>query len=264
MLREVYLFLSSFFDEIFKYDNLLETAMKEELRKYGLSEKEIDIYLSSLKAGEATANRLSELSGIRRSTVYEVIESLKKKGLIKSFSKEKKFYFIAAKPNTFIDILQEKERIIQNILPQLQEIEESVAEKPKTEVFEGITGVKNAANDMLNYPEILVYGASNIGDQVLGSYTANFAKKRVEKKIMMRAIIEKKLPKHMMEKDVARYTKIKTQSFLKNHNSVYFIYGSKVLIITLGEELMAVLVTSPSLVESQKKIFEFLWSTAKN
>ena len=57
--------------------------MEYELKQYGLSEKEIQIYLACLKKGSATTNDLSSLTGIRRSTVYEVIESLKKKSLMK-------------------------------------------------------------------------------------------------------------------------------------------------------------------------------------
>ena len=237
--------------------------MREQLTSYGLSDKEIEVYLACLKSGEATANRLSELSHIRRSTVYEVIESLKKKGLMNSVRKEKKYFFGGVNPNILISLLKEKERQIQSILPDLHELQKSVAEKPRTELFEGTIGIKNAAADMLNYKEICVYGASVVGDQILGAYTANFAKKRVEKGIIMKAVIEKRIPKHMVEKDVAKITKIRTINFLKNHNSVYFIYGSKLLVITLKKELMAIRVTSHGLVESQKMLFNFLWNSAK-
>ena len=237
--------------------------MKENLRKYGLSEKEVEIYLACIKSGDVTASRLAELSGIRRSTVYEVIESLKKKGLVKSFSKDKKLYFSAVEPSRLIDMLKEKEKLIQAILPDLKQIQGKVAEKPRIELFEGKIGIKNALNDMLNYKEILVYGASVVGDKILGAYTANFAKKRAEKKIIMKAIIEKTIPKHMMEKDVAKITYIKTLDFLKEHNSAYFIYGNKLITVSLGEELIAIKITSPLLVKSQKKIFNFLWKIAK-
>ena len=79
--------------------------MREQLRKYGFSEKEIEIYLACLKLGDSTANRLSEITGIRRSTIYEVIESLKKRGIITSFRKNNKYYFSSIKPNSLINLL---------------------------------------------------------------------------------------------------------------------------------------------------------------
>lgn len=238
--------------------------MREELMKYGLSAKEADVYLACIKSGDVSANRISELSGIRRSTVYEVIESLKKKGLVKSFSKDKKLYFSAVEPTALIDLLKDKERLIQSILPDIERIRSQIIEKPRIELFEGTIGIKNALKEMLKQKEILVYGASIVGDRVLGAYTANFAMKRAEKGIMMKAIIEKTIPKHMMERDVAKFTQIKTLDFLKEHNSAYFIYDNKLILVTLGEELIAIKITSPLLVKSQKEIFNFLWKIAKS
>jgi len=237
--------------------------MKEALRQYGLSEKEIDIYLTCLKSGHVTANRISDLSGIRRSTVYEVLESLKKKGLISSFKKEKKYYFSAANPQTLISLLKEREKSIAEILPDLKKIMTSVHEKPKIELFEGLRGIKGAVEDMLNHNEIKGYGASIVADKVFGSFTANFAMKRVENKVMLKGVLEKNIPSHMLEKDVRKYTQMRTLELFKDHNSAYFIYSDKVIIITLGEELVAMRITNPLFVESQLKIFTFLWDNAK-
>lgn len=237
--------------------------MEEELRQYGLSEKEVQIYIANLKAGDSTANRLSELTGIRRSTVYEVIESLKKKGIMTSYSKDKKLFFSPAKPETLILRLKEKEESIKRILPELNFLLNSTSEKPEVQLFEGVTGIKNAVDDMLNTNEILMYGATNEGDPIFGSYIPNFAKKRLEHKIKMRAIIEPDVPTHMTEKKIKKYTEIRTLKFLKSHKTAYFIYDDKIIIVTLGQELRAIRLKSPVFVESQKIIFEYLWNVAK-
>ena len=234
--------------------------MEEELRKYGLSEKEVKIYVSLIKLGNTTTNRLSEVTDIRRSTVYEVLESLKKKGLVGAFQKDKKQYFNAAKPSVLIDLLHDKENMIKTILPELDKLSHSISEKPMVEVFVGIRGIKTASEDMLNHKKILIYGSTNLADDLLGHYNSNFAKRRAEKKIMLKAVIEKDVPNHMLETDIRKYTQIRILEFFKNHNSVYFIYGSKVMVMTLGEELMVMRITSPLLVESQKIIFKFLWN----
>ncbi len=237
--------------------------MEAELKQYGLSEKEIEIYLAGLKAGSCTANRLSELTGIRRSTVYEVTETLKKKGLMSSIKQEKKYYFVASKPESLIELLKEKEDIIKRVLPDLNKLSTVQIEKPAITIYKGSVGIRAAAEDMLSAKEILVYGASKNADAVMGSYTSNFAKKRVEKKVKLKAVIED-IPKHMLEKDVKKYTQIQKLNFLRNHNTVYFIYNNKVLICTLKEELMVVQIESPLLVESQKLIFQFLWNQSDN
>lgn len=237
--------------------------MEEELKHYGLSDKETRLYLANLKAGDSTANRLSELTGIRRSTVYEVIENLKKKGVVASYRKDKKLFFTAEKPEKLIERLKEKEESIRRILPDLHALMQTVPEKPAVQLYEGLAGMKNAVEDMLSAAEILVYGASNTGDPVFGHYIPNFAKKRAEKHIKMRAVIEPDVPAHMTEKDVGNITEIRTLPFLKNHNSVYFIYNDKLLVMTLGHELIALSIRSTLLATSQRQLFEFLWEAAK-
>lgn len=237
--------------------------MNEQLQKYGLSEKETGIYLACLKAGDSTANRIAEITNIRRSTVYEVIESLKKKGLITSFRKNNKYYFSPVKPDMLIELLKEKERLIKEILPTLKQLSQSSYEKPKIELFEGITSIKNPLLEMLNYNEILAYGSSQKGEEIFGSFIENFARRRVKNKIILRAIVEKNFPEYMIkDKEIKKFTEIRTNSSLKNHNTVYFIYDKNLLIINLEPELVAIIITSSLLAESQRTIFEILWDSS--
>jgi HTH-type transcriptional regulator, sugar sensing transcriptional regulator len=237
--------------------------MKDELRQYGLSTKEAEVYLACLKLGEASAQRIAEITGIRRSTVYEVLTMLKTKGLMTTYRKDKKFYFCAAEPTKLIDRLKEKEAVIQRVLPELEKLQKSLNEKPTIELFEGLIGMKNCIEDMLASKEILVYGASNTGDEIFGSFISNFAQKRGERGINMRAVIEEPIPKHMLNGKAGRLTKVRTQKFLKGHNSAYFLYDNKMIVLTLGQELRAIKITSPLMVESQKEIFEYLWKNGK-
>lgn len=237
--------------------------MEQELKEYGLSDKEVQVYIAGLKAGSVTASKLFELTGIRRSTVYEVLESLKKKGIIKTFKKDKKSYFEVVEPKHLIGLLKEKERLIERVLPELNKLIEQTNEKPEVVIYEGKTGIKNAANDMLEAKEILIYGASNEGEKLVDSFPENFARKRVERKIKVRAILGKDAPEYMLKGEVTKYTEVKIIDLFTNYNIGYFIYGNSLLIITLGDELTAVKIKSPLLVDSQRKMFELLWKIAK-
>ena len=237
--------------------------MKEELLRYGLNDKEADIYLACLKSGESTANRLSELTGIRRSTVYEVLSKLKKKGIISSVNKEKKFYFDAISPQGLIDLLKERQDVIENILPDLNKIKNSITIKSKAELYEGVKSIKPAVLEMLNYKEILAYGATTEGENIFEHFIANFERKRVDKKIILKGIFGKEIPEHTTNEEVLKYTLIKRLDAFEGHKTVYFIYGDSLFLISLGENLIAVKVTDPILVESQRQIFDFLWKIAK-
>lgn len=55
--------------------------MKKELKQLGLSDKDIEIYLSGLKLGPSSVQEISRKAGVKRSTTYLIFENLKKMGL---------------------------------------------------------------------------------------------------------------------------------------------------------------------------------------
>ncbi|KXJ98680.1 MAG: Sugar-specific transcriptional regulator TrmB [Parcubacteria bacterium OLB19] len=56
------------------------------LNKIGLTDNESRVYLASLQLGPAKVAQLSRISNVKRTTIYPIVESLHRKGLI--FEKE--------------------------------------------------------------------------------------------------------------------------------------------------------------------------------
>lgn len=57
-------------------------AINDTLKKIGLTDKEIKVYLALLKSGRITPTNLSKLTKITRPTVYTIAQSLLSKGII--------------------------------------------------------------------------------------------------------------------------------------------------------------------------------------
>ena len=94
------------------------------LNDIGLTENEVKIYLTLLKAGAVTAYELSQKSGIYRVHVYDKLEQLINKGLVTYVYEGSKKYFKAASPEKLKQYLEDKEKElniqkeqIDNILP---------------------------------------------------------------------------------------------------------------------------------------------------
>lgn len=236
--------------------------MREQLLSYGLSNKEIDLYITALKLGDSTANRLSEITELTRSTVYDIAKSLQKKGLMGIYKREKKTFFSANNPESLITLLKEKEQAVKQIIPDLKKLIEQKPDRPVITVYKGTTGLRTAADEMLEAKEILVYGGGKNADEVFGSYTANFAAKRVEKKIILKAITGPTIPEHMQTSKVKKCTLIRTIDVFENHDTTYFIYNDTVLIWNYYQDLMAIKIDSKVFTKSQKRIFNFFWSIA--
>ena len=96
--------------------------MEQELLQYGLSQKEAKVYLACLKTGKATANRVSELANLARSTTYDLLDKLKSLGLISTAIIDNKMHFIANNPEVLITSLEERKNSIKKAIPSLKNI----------------------------------------------------------------------------------------------------------------------------------------------
>ncbi|USN54328.1 MAG: hypothetical protein H6765_07295 [Candidatus Peribacteria bacterium] len=57
------------------------------LKRYGLSEKEAKIYLTTLELGSAPASTIGRRAGIKRVTAYALLQDLKRKQIVLSVEK---------------------------------------------------------------------------------------------------------------------------------------------------------------------------------
>src|SRR3989344_8588352 len=93
---------------------------------------------------------LTKTSGIHASKVYEYLEKLIQKGLVSYVIKANKKHFQAANPGYLKEFLREKqqkikeqEKEIDSILPDLQKIQKEGNITIKSEVYEGLRGIKS-------------------------------------------------------------------------------------------------------------------------
>ena len=59
-----------------------DATLRAHLRRFGLSEKEVDTYLTLLEHGEATASTIADIAGVSKRYVYSVSETLADRGFV--------------------------------------------------------------------------------------------------------------------------------------------------------------------------------------
>jgi sugar-specific transcriptional regulator TrmB len=96
--------------------------ISEYLKKLGLSEKEISLYLVTLQKGRVSVPEASKLTGINRTTVYSVAKELEDKGFIIQDFGEKPNVLMAIPPTELRSIVDRKRNIIENLIPELHAI----------------------------------------------------------------------------------------------------------------------------------------------
>src|SRR4030042_5992747 len=165
--------------------------INKDLEQLGLSEKEAKVYLAVLELGEANIQQIAQKSGVKRTTAYDIINSLKEKRLLTEITKGKKAFFSAEDPRKLERQLDEKKETLKKILPELLSITNLLDTKPHIKFYEGNDGIKEVYKDTLDYPdqELLAWVSQEavVGFDVewLDKY---YVSKRLEKKIWVRVI----------------------------------------------------------------------------
>jgi sugar-specific transcriptional regulator TrmB len=238
-----------------------------ELEKIGLNEKETKIYLALLELGGASIQQLAAKSGVKRTTVYDILASLKEKGLINEITKNKKSVFSAEDPRKLENILEEKRDTLKRILPEILAIANLLDKKPKIKFYEGIEGIKNVYRDTLNYPdqELLAW----VSEEAIAGFDLKFLDeyylpKRLEKKIWVRAIASNK--EHMrqyqgLDEKALRRTKLVSSEQFPMEVEINLYGKNKIGLMSFGEKI-GLIIESQKIYATLKSIFEMNWQIA--
>src|SRR3989344_6456404 len=122
--------------------------LEKYLQDLGLTDKEATIYLALLQVDSTTALDLSKKTKINRSTVYVVIESLSKKGLVSETTVGKKTQFQAESPErleTYVERrkiqFEEQSHRLKDIIPEIKSLQRDTGERPVVKYYEGREGI---------------------------------------------------------------------------------------------------------------------------
>jgi sugar-specific transcriptional regulator TrmB len=215
------------------------------------------VYLALLELGPSLAGSISRKTGIHRRNVYDITERLIQKGLIGYILKNNRRLFEAANPERFKEILNEKQKILDEGLGELNFLYQKTKEKQETNFYKGIEGLKTVFQDQLNSKEILILGASKSAFEILPFYFKWYDEDRVKRKIKARIIASEKLGKKIPLSEI-KYLPQKYANPLAIN-----IYGNKVAIIFWKKIPTAVVINEKEIADSYRQYFELMWKIAK-
>jgi HTH-type transcriptional regulator, sugar sensing transcriptional regulator len=235
----------------------------EALKSYGMSEKEIQIYLACLQLGTATANQISEKTYLNRSTTYDILKSLLEKGIVSKIIINSTNHYEVAEPTKLISDLDEKKKKLLSTLKNFEILKKEVIKKPIVQMYQGKEGFKTILNDILSTKKSVdVISTSKIFD-IMKYYFPQYIKMRSELGIKARVIQEESKQTISLKK--TEYKENRETRMIPNWttNTMTFIYGDKVAIIKLiKDEIICILINDNTINSDQRKIFEILWNLA--
>lgn len=255
------------------YLNMLSKT-KKVLLDIGLHEKEADVLAALFQCESAKVSDLVKNTSLNRTTIYVILKSLIKRGLVTSFVKYGISEFQAVDPNllpNYIErqksILDQKKIEIENILPQLNIVRDNLDVVPRISFFEGAEGVKQAYEDTLDNNKnkiIYVFSGPDIVFKEMGEdYINYYVNKRARLGIKSFQIApDTSWGKYIKKNDekFLRLTKLIPSQFAFNTEMV--IYDGKLGIFTFTKnKLMAVIIEDNSIADTMTALFKYIDGT---
>jgi sugar-specific transcriptional regulator TrmB len=256
----------------------MKNKVKKLLLELDFSEKEVEIFIVLLENGSVKASDISKITDLNRTTVYDLLEVLMKRGLISKYKKQSATYFNVHDPKLLISYLErEKNEKATQIEKQKKKVEAmmpeivglmnfSKKERPQVRFFEGEKGMREAYEDTLSSKEtILAYANVETMHEALPNFFPEYYKRRARKKIYIKAI----LPKNELSKQraLADQQEMRETRFLPEDKMTFSpeinLYNNKMLIAS-WKERMAIIIESKELVDLMKLTHGLLWRSLGN
>lgn len=249
-----------------KKEDIMKNIIKKLQKDLDFSEKEAKVYVALLELGEGTVIDVAKKTGLKRTTVYNLIPEMVRSGLVKVILKNKKRYFFVEDVRVLQKQAEEKQRKVSKLLPELEALHNILPSKPKITYFEGEGGLKELYWDTLNSSKAgeIIYAYTGMKD-FYKIFPVDFAEEYIEERLKRKIPIKVIAPKSKAAQDwvTSAPQKLREIKLIDNPNLVFKadmeIYADKVALITYTPDFVGVIIQSKQIHELLKSSFKMMW-----
>ncbi len=124
-----------------------EENLKNILYNLEIPDMQSEVYLALLKLGEGNYTEIAKKAGIKRTTLYPILEKMEMRGLIKKGLDKK--VFIPIMPQQLFEKLQGNNLIFFHSIPQFQDLMKRPEKMAKVKFYNGRKGIQQLFSDDL-------------------------------------------------------------------------------------------------------------------
>ena len=227
------------------------------LEQLGLNAKQAKTYTACLELGNASAARVAEQAKLPKTTVYDTLQDLIRMGLVSVYLKKNRKMFCPADPGIFKDKIEKQQEAFEQIFPQLNALYGAAGQKPNVRYFEGREGLRVVIKEILSEArEMIGIGSPEIIFQKLSEYFPNFAQERLKKKIPIKLILsDSPTARERQQSGYAELRKVNILKTEKPFETLTWVWNDKVCIVSLGTDLMILVIKSREISNTFQMIF---------
>ena len=250
--------------------------MREALKKIGLTNSEISVYLCLFELGSSTASKIAEKSKLHRTNAYDCLSRLIGKGLASCTTKDNRKYFNATDANNLLSYidkqkheLERSKKQIAALAAELKKTTPTKAVSSRIEAFQGKIGLASFYEKLIEMAaskdEILIIGSSERILEIFNYYLLNLTKKAGHIKISVKMVANHEIMKNKYMQMISLLIKIEMRYVPIDYLSpvAAFIFKDYVGFCNFMENPFVLLVNDRAISDSYRKHFSMMWNAGR-
>jgi len=247
------------------------------LKRIGLSDGPVAVYKAMLDEGDASVQRLHEITGFERRNVYDMITRLAERGLVTHFIDGKVKRYRLANPERALGALDEKiaelQAVKEEAVQAIPEIKKAMAIGKidvYAEIYRGRNAIKTIFEDLLECKDkhnYIIGGNKGVARFLPPSFWPLFNRKRVRKRVWWHDLIQEgaafeeyeKMTREQRAREYYEYRFLPPQ--FQSPNAI-FIYGARVANVVWSSEPTAFVINDEAIAANYLDYFKLLWEQA--
>ncbi len=235
------------------------------LEEFGLTENEIEIFLTLIKKGSQSATQVAKETGQNRPYVYYALERLLEKGYITQEFINNKKHFKSISLNQIESSQKQKLEIFSKLIEELKIYSKKDDDSINVEILKGKFVIRNlfkkAMSELKPNEEVLTFGIDEKQmEEIEPMYLKKIFNFMKDNNITEKVILKKGTKKL----DYAKTSKYKFINPELIGNTAKIIYQDTVIDIIYGTPIYGIVSKNQLLAETAKKQFELFWKYAKS
>lgn len=244
----------------------MPTPPKALLEQLGLSAREVDVYLASLRLGEASVGDVAHAVKLPRTTTSSVLDRLVQEGFLSAHVRRgKKIYWIED-PHLVADKYRARLEVAEALSARLHAEYHSADKKPATEIAETPEAITNlivkAIQEIPNGGEMLtvdVPSAKHYQAVMSDELFEALSKQKVARGIRTRSLIPAGEQSHVRAESLAHNIQVRVMPEGLRFETSLWVFGNSAVLFS-GTHSFAVRIAHRHTHESFASLFSFLWS----
>lgn len=237
------------------------------LKECGLTDNEARVYLALLSLGSTSVLKVADQSGVKRTSVYSILQALAGKGLVNSEVRGFKRRFAATAPASVKALLGSKLALLEECMGDLTALYNAPGTEPAIRHYRGLKAVKGLYEELLEAVQpgeyYCVLTDMTRWESLDPRFFASFVQRRARKNVNLRILSlpsAKAARRRQSDRQMGGILRYLPETMNVTTNLI--ITARQVVFHQLAPPVDAVSISNRSIVNLQYDMFRLLWEGA--